>query len=499
MESKEILRVVEAVQNEKNVDAEDVFEALETALAVAARRSFDNRLDISICVEIDRKTGEYSTYRQWQVVDDDDASFVSSDSQILLSLAREADKSLNPGDYLEKQVDNAPFGRISAHTAKQVIVQKLREAERSRIVSLYKDKVGTLIMGNAKREDHTGLYVDLGNNGEGFIPRSDLIPRDIIRPGNRVRAYLKEVSEEMRGPQLIMSRTAPEFLIKLFELEVPEVGQGLIEIKGASRDPGLRAKIAVYSKDSRLDPVGACVGMRGARVQAVSNELAGERVDIISWDEDFGRYVVNVMAPAAITSIVVEEELKQIDIVVEEEKLSQVIGRGGQNVRLASQLLGWKLNVISTQQAEDKNEGEIQDVVQLFKEKLDVDKEVAEILVDEGFDSMEAIAYAESEKLLTIKEFDEQLVEDLKSRASDALLAIAISDDDDTTDNVSNDLSKLDHVDEALLLKLVAHGITNREELAEQAVDDLLEIEGIDESKAADLIMEARIPWFQNT
>ena len=493
MESNEILRVVEAVQNEKNVAADDVFEALESALAVAARRKWDNNVDI--CVEIDRKTGEYNTYRRWHVIDDDDESFTSSDYQILLSSARQDDESLNPGDYLEKQIENAPFGRISAHTAKQVIVQKLREAERARVVSLYKDKVGTLIMGNAKREDYTGLYLDLGSNGEGFIPRSDLIPRDTIRPGQRVRAYLKEVREEMRGPQLIMSRTAPEFLIRLFELEVPEVGQGLIEIIGASRDPGLRAKIAVHSKDSRLDPVGACVGMRGARVQAVSNELAGERVDIISWDEDFGKYVVNVMAPAAITSIVVEEESQQIDIVVEEEKLSQVIGRGGQNVRLASQLLGWKLNVISTEQAEDKSEHEIQNVVQLFNEKLDVDKEVAEILVDEGFDSMEAIAYAETEKLLAIKEFDEQLVEDLKSRASDVLLAMVLSDEDEGPDN---ELSHLRSVDQPLLLKLKEHNITNREELAEQAVDDLLEIEGIDADKAAELIMEARTPWFQN-
>ena len=493
MESNEILRVVEAVQNEKNVAAEDVFEALESALAVAARRKWDNNVDI--CVEIDRKTGEYNTYRRWHVIDDDDENFASSDHQILLTAARQDDESLNPGDYLEKQIENAPFGRISAHTAKQVIVQKLREAERARVVSLYKDKVGTLIMGNAKREDYTGLYLDLGNNGEGFIPRSDLIPRDTIRHGQRVRAYLKEVREEMRGPQLIMSRTAPEFLIRLFELEVPEVGQGLIEIIGASRDPGLRAKIAVHSKDSRLDPVGACVGMRGARVQAVSNELAGERVDIISWDEDFGKYVVNVMAPAAITSIVVEEELQQIDIVVEEEKLSQVIGRGGQNVRLASQLLGWKLNVISTEQAEDKSEHEIQNVVQLFNEKLDVDKEVAEILVDEGFDSMEAIAYAETEKLLAIKEFDEQLVEDLKSRASDVLLAMILSDEDESPDN---ELSHLRSVDQPLLLKLKEHNITNREELAEQAVDDLLEIEGIDADKAAELIMEARTPWFQN-
>ena len=495
MKSNEVLRVVEAVQNEKNVAAEDVFQALESALAVAARRKLDNHVDI--CVEIDRETGEYNTYRRWQVVADDDANFSSSDYQILLSLARQDDESLNPGDYLEKQIENAPFGRISAHTAKQVIVQKLREAERASVVSLYKDKVGTLIMGNAKREDTSGLFIDLGSNGEGFIPRSDLIPRDNMRPGQRVRAYLKEVREEMRGPQLIMSRTVPEFLIKLFELEVPEVGQGLIEIKGASRDPGMRAKIAVHSKDSRLDPVGACVGMRGARVQAVSNELAGERVDIVPWDEDFGKYVVNVMAPAAITSIVVEEESQQIDIVVEEEKLSQVIGRGGQNVRLASQLLGWKLNVISTEQAEDKSESEIQNVVKLFDEKLDADvnKKVAEILVEEGFDSIEAIAYAETEKLLAIEGFDEQKVEDLKSRASDAMLEMVLSDEGAPVDN---ELSHLKSVDQSLLLKLKEHNITNREELAEQAVDDLLEIEGIDEDKAAEIIMEARTPWFQN-
>jgi len=502
MESKEILQVVEAVKNEKDVAAEDIFEALESALAAVARKKFSD--DIDIRVEIDKETGEYSTYRRWVIIDDDDGNFKSPDKQMLLSLARQHDDSLNPNDYFEKQIDNVPFGRIAAHIAKQEIGRKLRKAERAHTAALYKDKVGTLVMGNAKREEYNykGLYVDLGNNAEGFIPRNELIPREIIRPGNRVRAYLKEVKEvkeEMRGPQLIMSRTAPEFLIKLFELEVPEVGQGLIEIKGAARDPGLRAKIAVYSKDARLDPVGACVGMRGARVQAVSNELAGERVDIVPWDEDFGKYVVNVMAPSVITSIVVDEDSRKIDIAVEEDKLSQVIGRGGQNVRLASQLLDWKLNVITTQEAEDKSENQIQDTVKLFLDKLDVDKEVADILVDEGFNSMEAIAYADDEKLLKVKEFDEQLVEDLKSRATDALLEIAVSDDSEAQDQHSDELIDLASVDQPLLLRLLAHGINNREELAEQAVDDLLEIEGIDREKAADLIMEARIPWFQNT
>jgi len=499
MESKDILLVVDIVKNERDVAAEDVFDALEKALAIAAQKKFSD--DIDIRVEIDRNSGEHATYRRWEIVDDDDENFKSPDKQMLLSAARRHDDSLNPGDYFERQIDNVPFGRISAHTAKQVIVQKLREAERLHIVSLYKDKVGTLVMGSAKHEDYNGLYVDLGNNAEGLIRRSELIPRENIRPGNRVRAYLKEVKEDLRGqlrgPQLIMSRTAPEFLVKLFELEVPEVSQGLIEIKGAARDPGLRAKIAVHSKDARLDPVGACVGMRGARVQAVSNELAGERVDIVPWDEDFGKYVINVMAPSVISSIVVDEEQHKIDIAVGEDKLSQVIGRGGQNVRLASQLLDWKLNVITTQQAADKSENEIQDTVKLFLEKLDVDKEVADILVDEGFENMEAIAFADDEKLLKIKEFDEQLVEDLKSRACDALLAAISEQSGNAKEHSSDELIDLESVDQAVLLKLLEHGIKNREELAEQAVDDLLAIGGISREKAADLIMEARIPWFQ--
>lgn len=497
MNGKEVLEVVEIVQNEKDVATEDVFQALEVALSVAARKNFNDTLDIR--VQIDRNTGDYETYRRWEVIDDEDKNFNSPDYQILLSAAQNYDTSLNPGDYVEEQIENVPLGRISAHTAKQVIVQKLREAERMHVASQYRDKIGTLVMGIAKREDYSGLYVDLGNNTEGFIPHDALIPRDNIRTGLRVRAYLREVREDMRGPQLIMSRTAPEFLIELFHLEVPEVGEGLIEIKGAARDPGMRAKIAVYSKDPRLDPIGACVGMRGARVQAISNELAGERIDIVPWDDNFAKFVVNAMAPATIISIVMDEEQRSVDIAVEEEKLSQAIGRGGQNVRLASQLLGWKLNVITTQEAEDKSEHEAQDMAKLLCEKLDVDEEIASILLQEGYTNIEEIAYAPAEDLAKIEEFDEQIVSTLQSRASDALLSIALSEQGDPSPMNNNELTDVSGVDQALAIKLIEHGIRTREELAEQAVDDLLDIRGMNREVAAQLIMEARIPWFQSS
>ena len=496
MNGKEVLQVVEIVQNEKDVAAEDVFQALEAALAAAAQRSFNDMLDIRI--QIDRNNGDYETFRRWEVVDDEDENFKSPDYQMLLSTAKTYDSSLNPGDYVEEQIDNVPLGRISAHTAKQVIVQKLREAERLRVASQYRDKIGTLVMGVAKREDHNGLYVDLGANIEGFISRDALIPRDNIRPGYRVRAYLQEVREDMRGPQLVMSRTASEFLTELFHLEVPEVGQGLIEIKGAARDPGIRAKIAVHSKDPRLDPIGACVGMRGARVQAVSNELAGERVDIVPWDSHFAQYVVNAMAPANIVSIVMDEEQRSIDIAVEEDKLSQAIGRGGQNVRLASQLLGWRLNVITTQEAQDKSEHETQDLTKLLCQKLDVDEEVASILLQEGYSSIEAIAYAPAEDLIKVEEFDEQIVSTLQSRANDVLLSMALSDQKEAPVASHNELTDIEGIDPILAAKLIEYGIHDREELAEQAVDDLLVI-GIDQEKAAQLIMEARMPWFQHS
>lgn len=495
MKNNEVLLVVDSVFNEKDVAREEIFNALETALAVATRKGRDEEMDVR--VEIDRDTGEYQTYRRWEVVDDDDPAFISPDYQVLLSAARESKPDIKPHEFIEEPIESLSFGRISAHTARQVIVQKLREAERARIVSLYVDKVGTLVMGTAKREDHAGLYIDLGNNAEGFVPREDMIPRENIRPGNRVRAYLREIREENRGPQLILSRTAPEFLIELFKLEVPEVGQGLIEIMGAARDAGLRAKIAVRSNDPRLDPVGACVGMRGSRVQSVSNELSAERIDIIMWDENLAKYVINAMSPAPVASILIDEDRHSIDIAVEEDKQPQAIGRGGQNVKLASRLLGWHLNVITTQQAQERSDSESHNLLSMFREKLAVDEEVAAILVQEGFSSIEEIAYVPMKELASIEEFDEGIVEELRNRASDVLLSLAISGGDAKDGVPQQDLLGMDGVDEALAWQLAGLGICTQEALAEQAVDDLLEIEGMDEKRAAELIMEARLPWFE--
>jgi len=375
--NKEILMVADTVSNEKGVEKDIIFQAIEAALATATRKRYTE--DIDVRVGIDRESGDYDTFRRWIVVDDEDPEFESPSKQILHSYALQNYPDIKVGDYIEESIESVEFGRIAAHTAKQVIVQKVREAERAQIVDAYIDRVGELVMGVVKRAEHSGVYIDLGSNAEGFIPRDDLIPRESIRPGDRIRAYLKDVRSEVRGPQLFLTRTAPEFLIELFKLEVPEVGQNVIDVLGAARDPGLRAKIAVRSSDPRLDPVGACVGMRGSRVQSVSNELAGERIDIILWDENPAQFVINAMSPAVTLSIVVDEESNSMDIAVEEEKLSQAIGRGGQNVKLASELTGWELNVMTEGQAEEKNEGEMKVLQQLFMDQLDVDEEVAAI------------------------------------------------------------------------------------------------------------------------
>ena len=383
--------VADTVSNEKGVDKEIIFEAIEAALATATRKRYSE--DIDVRVAIDRESGEYDTYRRWLVVDDEDPEFDSTERKILHSYAIRDHGEIEVGEYIEESIDSVAFGRIAAHTAKQVIVQKVREAERAQIVDAYIDRVGELMIGVVKRSEHGGVFIDLGSNSEGFIPREDLVPRESVSPGDRIRAYMKEVRSEPRGPQLFLTRTAPEFLIELFKLEVPEVGQNLIEVLGSARDPGLRAKIAVRSLDPRLDPVGACVGMRGSRVQQVSNELAGERIDIILWDENPAQFVINSMSPAMVMSIVVDEETNSMDIAVEEDKLSQAIGRGGQNVKLASELTKWDLNVMTEVQAEEKNEGEMRQSQELFMAKLDVDEEVAVILVQEGFTSVDEIAY----------------------------------------------------------------------------------------------------------
>ena len=422
--SKEILEVVDVVSNEKGVEKNVIFEAIEAALAAAAAKSHEE--DIDARVSIDRDTGEHDTFRRWLVFADESTELEFPDYELRMIDALDIDTSAEPGGYVEIPIESAPFGRISAQMAKQVIVQKVREAEREKVIEAYKDRVGELLSGLVKRVDRNGIYMDLGGNAEGFISRDSMMPREAVRVHDRIKALLVEVRSEPRGPQLFMTRTTPQFLIELFKIEVPEVGQGLIEILGAARDPGLRAKISVKSNEARIDPVGACVGMRGSRVQSVSNELAGERVDIILWNDNPAQYVINSMSPAEVISIVVDEDAHSMDVAVDEEKLSQAIGRGGQNIRLASELTGWELNVMTEVDADQKNEQETRVVIDLFTKQLDVDEEVALILVQEGFTSIEEVAYVPTSELVEIEEFDEDIVEELRNRARDMLLTQAI-------------------------------------------------------------------------
>lgn len=500
--SKEILLVVDAVSNEKGIDKEVIFGAIEAALASATKKRHQE--DIDARVSIDRASGDYETFRRWEVVEenpdnaeDEEGGFRHPSRQILLEEARKINPDIQVGEYIEEPMESIEFGRIGAQTAKQVIVQKVREAERSQVVEAYQDRVGELVTGIVKRVERGNVYLDLGGNAEAIIYREDMIPREAVRPGDRLRGYLKEVRSETRGPQLFVSRVAPEFLVELFKLEVPEVGQNLIEILGAARDPGLRAKIAVKSNDPRIDPVGACVGMRGSRVQTVSTELAGERVDIILWDENPAQFVINAMSPAEVVSIVVDEDKNSMDVAVTTEQLSQAIGRGGQNVRLASQLTGWELNVMDEQQAAAKSEEEAQSLQRLFMDDLDVDEEVAAILVQEGFSSVEEIAYVPNSELLQIEEFEEDIVEELRGRARDVLLTRAIASEEGIGgDQPAQDLLEMEGMDRELAFALAGKGIVTMEDLAEQAIDDLMDIEGMDEERAGQLIMTARAPWF---
>ncbi len=485
--NKEILLVVDAVSNEKGVGKEMIFQAIESALAMATKKRYT--ADIDVRVAIDRGTGDYETFRRWEVVEDD--GMEAPERQMTLSAARIDEPEINVGDFTEEPLESIPFGRIAAQTAKQVIVQKVREAERALVADAYRDRIGELVSGMVKRVDRGNVILDLGNNAEAIIPREEMIPRESIRTGDRVRGFLKEVRPEARGPQLFVSRTAPQFLVELFRIEVPEIGEGLIEVMGAARDPGLRAKIAVTTRDPRIDPVGACVGMRGSRVQAVSNELAGERVDIILWDENPAQFVINAMSPAEVVSIVVDEDAHSMDVAVVEEQLSQAIGRNGQNVRLASQLSGWEINVMTAQQAEEKSEAEAAAMIQAFRDKLGVDEEIAAILVQEGFTTVDEIAYVPASEMLEIEEFDEDLVEELRSRARDVLLAEAISQS-----APAEDLASMEGMDPQLLDALVAMEVTTMDDLAELSVDELMAIEGMDEARAGELIMTARAPWF---
>ena len=492
--NKEILLVVDAVSNEKGVDKSIIFEAIEIALATATKKRYEN--DVDIRVSVDHDTGDYETFRRWEVVEDD--AVEQPERQITLSAAQYDQPDLQLGDFVEEQTESIAFGRIAAQTAKQVIVQKVREAERAQVVEAYQDRIGELVMGVVKRVERGNVYLDLGNNADAIIPREEMIPREAVRPGDRIRGYLKEINTEVRGTQLFVSRTDPRFLVELFKIEVPEVGEELIEIVGASRDPGLRAKIAVKSNEPRIDPVGACVGMRGSRVQAVSNELAGERVDIVLWDENVAQFVINAMSPADVESIVVDEESNTMDIAVSEDQLSQAIGRGGQNVKLASELTGWNLNVMSETEAEEKSEAEGERTQKMFMDALDVDEEVAAILVQEGFSTVDEVAYVPVNEMIAIEEFDEDIVEELRGRAKDVLLTRAISSEETMTSvEPADDLKEMEGMDMELAYKLAQNGVVTMEDLAEQSVDELLGIdEAMGEDQAAQLIMKAREPWF---
>jgi N utilization substance protein A len=492
--SKEILLVVDAVSNEKGVSKDVIFEALEAALASAARKLSDDERDVR--VSIDRETGEYETFRRWEVVEDD-AEMEFEDAQLFLAAALAIDPEIETGGFIEELMENAGFGRIAAQTAKQVIVQRVREAERAQVVEEYESRAGELINGIVKRVERGNVYLDLGGNAEAFISQRNMVPGESVRPGDRLRAYLYEVKAEPRGPQLFASRTIVEFLVALFELEVPEIGQDLLSIMGGARDPGRRAKIAVRSNDKRTDPIGACVGMRGSRVQAVSNELAGERIDIILWNDNPAQFVINAMAPAEVASIVVDEENQSMDIAVEEPNLSQAIGRGGQNVRLASELSGWELNVLTIEQAVQKGEEEAHKILDRFMVRLDVGEDVANILVQEGFSNIEEVAYVPESELLEVEEFDEEIVTEIRRRARDALLTQLIAKEEVLDENTpEDDLMHLEGMTKRLAFRLAEKGIRSQEDLAELAVDELIEIDEMGEEEAAALIMAARAPWF---
>ena len=495
--NKEILLVAETVSNEKGVSRDVIFEAIELALAAATKKRFKED-DVEIRVRIDRVSGESRTWRVWHVVPDED--LYEFGHQLTLDEAHEFDSKLQIGDIYEEEIESEAFGRIGAQTAKQVIVQKVREAERAQIIEEYRDRIGELVSGLVKKVTRDSIILDLGGNAEALITREHMIGRETVRQNDRIRAYLLGVNDENRGPQLFASRACPEMLIELFKIEVPEIGEELIEIKGAARDPGSRAKIAVKTNDQRIDPVGACVGMRGARVQAVSNELAGERIDIVLWDDNPAQLVINAMQPAEVASIVMDEEKHSMDIAVEDESaLAQAIGRGGQNIRLASELTGWELNVMTLDAASEKQEAEAQEALETFINDLGVDEDVAQILVEEGFSTIEEVAYVPVDEMLGIEAFDEDIVDALRQRAKDVLLTRALASEEKLESSApAEDLLNMDGMTRELAITLASRGIVTMEDLAEQAVDDLLEIEGIDEQQAAELIMTARAPWFEN-
>lgn len=488
--SKELLLVAEALSNEKGVSKAVVLEAIQAALESATRKL--SGMEWGVRVEMDPRSGEYQTYRFWDVVEDDLLEY--PDRELTLTQAQERFPNIKVGERVEELIPSVAFGRIAAQSARQVIMQKIREAERSLVAKQYQAKLGQLVYGTVKKVTRDNIIIDLGGKAEAFMPRSETLPQEMFRINDRVRAYLYEVVDQARGPQLLVSRSRNEMLIELFRIEVPEIGENIIQIKAAARDPGNRAKIAVKTNDGRIDPVGACVGMRGARVQAVSSELGGERVDIVLWDDNPAQLIINAMAPADITSIVVDEDTKTMDLAVNKDQLSQAIGRNGQNVRLASQLTGWTLNVMTIEEFESKSQAESNKTIDLFIQALGVDQEISQILVENGFSSLEEIAYVPKAELMAIEGFDEEIVNELRNRANDYLLTQALSSGSKHPDET---LLTMEGMSEDLATQLSKIGVTSMEELAESSVDELLEIAGMTTEKAGALIMKAREPWFK--
>ncbi|MDE2388162.1 MAG: transcription termination/antitermination protein NusA [Betaproteobacteria bacterium] len=488
--SREILLLVDALAREKAVEKEIVFTALELALASATKKRFQE--DIETRVSINRVTGDHQSFRRWLVVED--GTVEDPARQISLSNAAETDTGIQLGDYLEKPLEPIEFGRIGAQAAKQVIFQKIRDAEREQTLNDFLERGDYLITGTIKRMERGNAIIESGKI-EAELPRDQMIPKENLRVGDRVRAYLHKVDRAARGPQLKLSRISPDFLMKLFELEVPEIEEGLLEIKAAARDPGARAKIAVKSNDQRIDPIGTCVGMRGSRVQAVISELTGERVDIVLWSDDPATFIINALAPAEISSIMVDEEKHSMDIVVDDDNLAQAIGRGGQNVRLASELTGWTLNIMTVDESKAKHEEETSQICQLFMQKLDVDEEIAEILVQEGFVTLEEVAYVPLNEMLEIESLDEETVNEIRNRARNALLTDAIANEE-KVEHVAEDLLAIEGMDIDIVRELAAKGINTQTDLADLAADDLVEMTGIDIERANQLIIKAREPWF---
>ncbi|OGA31676.1 MAG: transcription termination/antitermination protein NusA [Betaproteobacteria bacterium RIFCSPLOWO2_12_FULL_62_13b] len=488
--SRELLLLVDALAREKNVHKEVVFGALELALASATKKRFND--DVEVRVAVDRNTGEYESFRRWQVVPDDQVE--SPPHQIALSEAQKQYGDIQLEDFIEEPLEPIEFGRIGAQTAKQVILQRIRDAEREQLLQDFLSRNEKLVSGTIKRMERGDGIIEVGRM-EARLPRDQMVPKENLRVGDRTRAYLARIDRAARGPQLILSRTAPEFIMELFRLEVPEIEEGLLEIKSAARDPGVRAKIAVHSNDRRIDPIGTCVGMRGSRVQAVTQELAGERVDIVLWSADPAQFVIGALAPAEVSSILVDEDKHAMDVVVDEENLAIAIGRSGQNVRLASELTGWTINLMTEQDAQKKNEEESAAVRALFIEKLDVDEEVANILIQEGFASLEEVAYVPIQEMLDIEGLDESTVNELRSRARDVLLVQAIASEEQA-ERTELDLRTLEGMDSELAGKLADSGVKTRDDLADLSVDDLTEMTGMDVERAKALIMKAREHWF---